>query len=334
MVRARGVARKSFARRRIRRVKKYNAHVVPFRYKLWLPRMADLLAPQLDVHVQCETPCMALLASLGVPLSEYPNYLGFMKRLISLYQTFTGSTLMAERISLYTEYELRGKDAIVLAAVDQVAAGCAEVPYVPLPTPTPPVYTPEFYDGFETGDFIKWDFIENVQITNSPIHHGSYAAQTTGAGVWSSLQHNISSPVPKYFVRCFVYFHVDDGVTRALIDVMSLLNFMGTLNIDHDGLGNRILSITDYLGNAYYGTTLVTNGWHCIEFEVNKGVGAILNVWLDGNLEVTITLDNPNEDLILFYLRLGFLWFAETEIDCVIGDVVRPTCTYYPSLGV
>jgi hypothetical protein len=127
MVRKRGVARKSFARRRVRRVKKYDSHVTPLRYKKYLPDMAELLKPPLDIHVECEVPCMELLASLGVPLSEYPYYLGFMKRMIVLYRNFTSETLASEKESLIEEYVLRGKDRDVLEAVQEVAAECAGV---------------------------------------------------------------------------------------------------------------------------------------------------------------------------------------------------------------
>jgi len=126
MVRARGVARKSFARRRVRRVKKYNSHVTPLRFKKYLPRMAELLEPKLVVEVGCETPTMELLDTLGVPTEEWPYYLGFMKRMIVLYRNFTSETLASEKESLITEYVLRGKDRTVLESVQEVAANCAE----------------------------------------------------------------------------------------------------------------------------------------------------------------------------------------------------------------
>jgi hypothetical protein len=129
MVRARGVARKSFARRRVRRVKKYDHHVIPLRFKLQLPDMADRLEPKLDVHVLCETPTMELLETLGVPLAEYPYYLGFMKRMVVIYQTFTADTLVKERDSLIAEYVLRGKSEDVLEQIEEVAALCAEAEF-------------------------------------------------------------------------------------------------------------------------------------------------------------------------------------------------------------
>jgi len=127
MVRKRGVARKSSSHRRVRRVKKYDHHVIPRRFKIQLPSFADRLEPPLEVHVECEEPTMELLDSLGVPSDEQQYYLGFMKRMIELYLKFTAQTLQLEKDSLIAEYVLRGKDKDVLEAVQEQAAECAGV---------------------------------------------------------------------------------------------------------------------------------------------------------------------------------------------------------------
>jgi len=128
MVRKRGVARRSFSHRRIRRVQKYDHNVIPRRFKIQLPDFADRLKPLLDVHVECEEPTMELLESLGVPSDEQQYYLGFMKRMIELYRKFTSETLQLEKDSLIAEYVLRGKDKDVLEQVQVVAEGCAFKP--------------------------------------------------------------------------------------------------------------------------------------------------------------------------------------------------------------
>jgi len=126
MVRKRGVARTSFARRRVRRVKKYDHHVIPLRFKVQLLDFAERLEPKLYVHVECEVPTMELLGNLGVPTEEWVYYLGFMKRMVKLYRNFTSETLQKEKDSLISEYVLRGKDITVLEQVQEVAANCAE----------------------------------------------------------------------------------------------------------------------------------------------------------------------------------------------------------------
>jgi len=127
MVRKRGVARKSFSHRRVRRVKKYDHHVVPRRFKIYLPRMSDLLEEELPPCVLCEEPTMALLQSLGVPTEEWQYYLGFMKRMIEFYQSFTSETLQKEKDSLIAEYVYRGKDKDVLEQVQVQVEICVGV---------------------------------------------------------------------------------------------------------------------------------------------------------------------------------------------------------------
>jgi len=151
MVRKRGVARRSFAHRRVRRVKKYDHNVIPKRFKIQLPSMSTRLEPPLYVHVECETPTMELLETLGVPTEEWQYYLGFMKRMIELYRQFTAETLVKERDALIAEYVLRGKSEDVLEAVEEVAALCAEAEF------EMDLWTRDFYkmiqfqhpDGFE-----------------------------------------------------------------------------------------------------------------------------------------------------------------------------------------
>lgn len=127
MPRKRGVARKSFARRRIRRVKKWDHTALPRRFKLYLPYMADLLEENMPPPVDCEIPTMALLELEGVPTAEWPYYLGFMKRMLELYTKFTEATLQSEKTSLIEEYVLREKNRTILESVQLIAEECAGV---------------------------------------------------------------------------------------------------------------------------------------------------------------------------------------------------------------
>lgn len=127
MPRKRGVARKSFARRRVRRVKKWDHTTVPLRYKHYLPFMAELLEEEMPPPVECEEPTMAELEAKGVPESEWPYYIGYMKRMLELYRNFTGATLQSEKDSLIAEYVLRGKDKDVLQQIQTVTEVCAGI---------------------------------------------------------------------------------------------------------------------------------------------------------------------------------------------------------------
>jgi len=89
--------------------------------------MSDLLEEELPPPVLCEEPTMALLLSLGVPTGEWQYYLGFMKRMVELYLTFTSETLQMEKDSLIAEYVYRGKDKGVLEQVQIQAEICVGV---------------------------------------------------------------------------------------------------------------------------------------------------------------------------------------------------------------
>ena len=174
MTRKRGVARKSFARRRARRVKKYDHNVIPKRFKIYLPRMSDLLEEELPPCVLCEEPTMALLQSLGVPTDEWQYYLGFMKRMVELYLTFTSETLQKEKDSLIAEYVLRGKDKDVLEQVQEVAAGCAGV------------YVPPVVIELEEGDFSSYNIIASFDDADS------FAGMRSQDGIFNGNEEKIT----------------------------------------------------------------------------------------------------------------------------------------------
>jgi len=134
MVRKRGVARKSSSHRRVRRVKKYDHHVIPKRFKIQLPDLSDRLEPELKDSVELEPLVEEELTVKGVPQSEWQYYEGFAKRMLSLYRHFTGETLQIEKTNLIEEYVLRGKDRDVLEQEQDVVEkyvvpplNCAEV---------------------------------------------------------------------------------------------------------------------------------------------------------------------------------------------------------------
>jgi len=132
MPRARPAARKSEARRRIYRYRtKWTHQVIPERLKrlLWEPPHViwDEYADKVPPAVECEEPTMTELQTKGVPESEWPYYLGYMKRMLAFYQQYSGATLTLEKTNLIEEYVLRGKDRDVLEQVQEVAAECAGI---------------------------------------------------------------------------------------------------------------------------------------------------------------------------------------------------------------
>jgi len=179
MVRKRGVARTSFARRRVRRVKKYDHNVIPKRFKILLPDIADRWKPPTETHVECEEPTMLLLASLGVPQDEWQYYLGYMKRMLELYKKFSSASLQLEKDSLISEYVLRGKDKSVLEEVQEVAANCSEGIFE-LPLNCADVKACLEGDYSSWSKMWEWDFIDGLD----SVYEVSIAIAPTFLNIW------------------------------------------------------------------------------------------------------------------------------------------------------
>ena len=115
----RGVARRSFARRRTRRFKgKWDWQVIPLRFKMWHPQMKEELNIELFVLDQLEKGCFTVLQSLGVDTALWVYYVGYAKRLWERGLKFNSVTYGLERTSLQNEYVARGLDLAVLEALD------------------------------------------------------------------------------------------------------------------------------------------------------------------------------------------------------------------------
>lgn len=295
MVRARGVARKSFARRRVRRVKKYNSHVTPLRFKKYLPYMADLLAPKLAVEVGCETPTMELLESLGVPTDEWQYYLGFMKRMIVLYRNFTSETLASEKESLITEYVLRGKDRDVLEAVQEVAALCAEAIF------EMDLWTRDFYKiiQFQSLDGFGYSGVGQTNINIS----GGILSMQVGPLIASSLSFSEDIGIPDAAediavvtwdknrkFRVAVYFETDTNQTIYIgvgDPVLAGLHFIGFKIVDNTIYG----CVNDGSGEVLTVALGTITAPEDVLFEVRYTAGVECRFYVD-NVEVGVLTSN------------------------------------------
>jgi len=196
-------------------------------------------------------------------------------------------------------------------------------------------YAPEFYDGFETGDFSKWTIATDALIIASPVHHGNYAARGNTYGI---LQHALSPVSRTYFSRIFFY------ASQLLLGGADYTGFLR----NHAHVGEIVQIGLQRVGAVYYlywintlgtnalitGTTPITEGWHCLELEAHHAIGQTNRVWLDGALEF--------EDAIIFDPGGSIITLEvnptdatpRVDIDCVIGDIIRPTCAYHSDIKV
>jgi hypothetical protein len=192
------------------------------------------------------------------------------------------------------------------------------------------LYVPEFYDGFETGDFRKWNDAVNYVIVTSPVHHGKYAA-TDSNDSSNLLQHNITVATNTYFIRFYAYFSSIPGGS-GYIYVVAVTNFTFVLDLIYQS-GNPYVWLFDG-SNSATGSTPITAGWHCIDMEINTGPSAAESVWLDGNLQIQQTWNEPSVNIGGFYLYCRSSSNPSWVYDDIIGDVVDPTCVYHSNIGV
>jgi len=115
-------ARKSSPiRRQIRFREKYQHRTVPLRFKVYLPRMNELINTELINLDELERQIYDKLDSLGTPSNLYPFYMAFAKRCFETYLQFSDVTAEEEVGLLKQEFILRLLDS---ATLDQLATIC------------------------------------------------------------------------------------------------------------------------------------------------------------------------------------------------------------------
>ena len=122
----RGVARRSFARRRIRRVKTKWEHVtIPRRFKVLEFARVSELEWETEVLLELEVQIFDVLTNWGVPSDQWPYYVGFAKRIWERALKFQSETFLLEKQSVLNEYVLRGHTLGVLEAIQVHAEALA-----------------------------------------------------------------------------------------------------------------------------------------------------------------------------------------------------------------
>jgi len=134
MGRRRGVSRRSFARRRVRRIKAkwadspiarrfkvLEGHIDPTKLPLTFLREDGYRVGELEwetlVLLGLEVQIFDVLTNWTVPSDQWPYYVGFAKRVWERSMKFGDATFQLEKQSLLNEYELRGHVLGVLEAV-------------------------------------------------------------------------------------------------------------------------------------------------------------------------------------------------------------------------
>jgi hypothetical protein len=179
-----------------------------------------------------------------------------------------------------------------------------------------------FGDGFESGDFRRWDGTNGVVgVVQSPVYNGSFAAKATGfgfcgkdlgAGGYSDLYERV-------YVRFSSLPNLNSGATFSEIyDTGWGSRVAASIWRDANGI-YWILHCPS--GNKVVKATIVTDTWYCIEIQRKTGDGnGVVKLWVDGSLtasSTTETLLNNGQNVnagVLWTDTSGFIAYFDSAV--------------------
>ena len=183
-----------------------------------------------------------------------------------------------------------------------------------------------FEDGFESGDFSKWNGTsltsgETATIVSTLAHHGTYSARftTNGGGATERAYSYVNSglnPQTELYVRG--YFNIESGL--PMLDTDDRFNFFSFLNSSSATIASAgvrrigtsdVWSITGVAGTWNANTGPSSNQWYCIEFYIKIGApNGALTMWIDGQVVLNQTGLNMATPISITQLRSGLVFVS------------------------
>jgi len=199
-----------------------------------------------------------------------------------------------------------------------------------------PVCPFEFYDGFELGNFSRWDYLvgDPYEIVTDPVKYGTYAAKSKLVG--GTLGHTIPNIPSDYYIRLWfkIIGTIPTGVGGAIF-VTLLDTFLQLYFITGGPITPRWRLYNAITDNWLDGTHAIPlDTWVCIEMKGQaNNANAVHKLWMDGVEDISLNDDTSGYDHTLWTIEqiayaLGFT--GRGVIDGVISDPTQPTCAQYP----
>ena len=207
MVRRRGRPRRSYAYLRIKRYRlKWTHKVIPQSFKLLVRPMEAKIETKLKELDFLEIQVFAALQELGVAQAEWKNYMAFAKRCYHAWITSWYDTAFKEEQQLREEFITRGLVADVLDYLIGIVRYKAEIF---TGNPQYPPLGPSWCDGFETGDWSKWDYAYGaLEVVANPVYEGSYALQyCPTAGVCNPYSGVVTKDLAGFDIGTYIRLH-------------------------------------------------------------------------------------------------------------------------------
>ena len=262
--------------------------------------MIQYLEKSIEDTVGIEDPTEAELTAKGVPTDQWPYLIGFNKKMLMLYRTFTGETLQLEKQSLINQYVLRGYPLNVLGQLQGVVDD-----YVAPVCPTG--YTRVLHDYFATGDFSKWDQADDVHLVTDPVYKGVYAVESTAVAPQVGYLYKALTATPKIHTTRYLRFGDLTGAGSQILEELSnnRVNYHGALYIYCDGApaGQWRLVLWDYVEAIIWheGTIILSaDTWYKVDIEWEQGLAGRKRLWIDDMLDVDFVADGLAMDISAF----------------------------------
>jgi len=195
-----------------------------------------------------------------------------------------------------------------------------------------------FEDGFESGDFSKWNpVVGNPSVTSGDAHHGTYKAVLNASYQFAQARF---TNVDHCFMRAYVMFK-SFPTSGAETPLLGLYNTSGRYMAEArvGNVSGTIKWKLRYYDNGTHYTVVseqqkpVLNTWYCVEVEgkSNTAANAESRIYIDGNELTDVSEIGKNNT---FLINCAYIWESVTGsvtlwYDCVVvdGAYIGPECT-------
>jgi hypothetical protein len=189
-------------------------------------------------------------------------------------------------------------------------------------TPTPPIHTAVFSDGFESGNLSSWSSNAGLTVQSVLMHNGTYAARasTTNGNTYAKkiLPASYSDGYARFYFN-LVSYSSQVNLLRYRTSTDTSISYLfvsttGKLSLRNDANATTITSATS-----------ITSGWHALEFHVViNGVSSTTEVWLDGTRVNDLSITTNLGATLIGRLQIGEVMTGRTY-DVIFDDVIFDT---------
>jgi len=198
----------------------------------------------------------------------------------------------------------------------------------------PPVCPFEFYDGFERGDFSRWNVVIEVpfDIVTDPVKYGTYAAKSKPS--YGEIYHTIPSSPSDYYVRFWFKLIGTVPTGPGASEILRMWDLELALYFYTGYTPNPCFALYSLNTSAFLmGIHVIPlDTWICIEIlcQANNASG-VHKLWIDDVLDISLSDDTSgyyHTHWNISNLSYAMGYTGRMVIDGVISDPSRITSAF------